>query len=382
DDPIYLVNLTTGVPMFLDMGNGNFPVALRDPNRYWPNDPHVATDNLLYEANEEGAGLLQGDYTAARDQDFDGVLDHPNTWGALQPGKIHGVDDLLTWYERETDTLILQPLLPLEEKTEYAVVLTDRLKGSDGNPVKSPFPFVHHPEQVDSIQRLANVLSNASLANYYGDIAGTGLAHVAFAWTFTTQPVIEDMELLRNGLYGKGPFGYFADQFPPKVSVLPAAGKNSGDPSAQPAGWKTDPACAPHAANPYIVDPNLPDVYKALNDLYSSAFGYDKGDVKALDEENTHIDHVVIGTYESPFLEGDPKGQDPDARFHLNFKTGEGDVRSDTVSFMLVVPKQTAEYKQPFPVTIWGHGVGGNFTEALEYGGNFARNGVATLAIN
>ncbi|HEY1956569.1 MAG TPA: hypothetical protein VGH28_13185 [Polyangiaceae bacterium] len=382
DDPIYLVNLTTGIPMFLDMGNGNFPLGLRDPNRYWPNDPHVATDNLLYEANEEGAGLLQGDYTPALDQDFDGVLDHPNTWGALKPGQIHGVDDLLTWYERETDTLVLQPLLPLDEKTEYAVVLTDRLKGSDGNPVKSPFPFVHHPEQVDSIGRLRNVLSKASLSNYYGDIAGTGLDHVAFAWTFTTQPVVEDMLLLRNGLYGKGPFAYFADQFPPKVSVLPAAGKNSGDPSQQPAGWKTDPTCAPHAANPYIVDPNLPDVYKALNDLYSSAFGYDKGDVKALNEENTHIDHVVIGTYQSPFLEGDPKGNDPDARFHVNFQTGQGDVRSDTVSFMLVVPKQTAQYKEPFPVTIWGHGVGGNFTEALEYGGNFARNGVATLAIN
>ncbi len=261
-------------------------------------------------------------------------------------------------------------------------MLTDRLKGSDGNPVKSPFPFVHHPQQVDSVARLREVLSNAALANYYGDIAGTGLDHVAFAWTFTTQPVLEDMVLLRNGLYGKGPFASFATQFPPKVSVLPAAGKNAGAPSDQPAGWKTDPACAPHVKNPYIVDPNLPDVFKALNDLYSSAFGYDKGDVKALNEENTHVDHVVIGTYQSPFLEGDPKGQDPDARFHVNFKTGEGDIRSDTVSFMLVVPKETAQYKQPFPVTLWGHGVGGNFTEALEYGGNFARNGVATLAIN
>ncbi len=81
DDPVYVVNLTTGIPMVLDMGNGNFTVALRDPQRYWPNDPHVATSNLLFETNEEGAGLLQGDYTPALDQDFDGVLDHPNTWG-------------------------------------------------------------------------------------------------------------------------------------------------------------------------------------------------------------------------------------------------------------------------------------------------------------
>jgi hypothetical protein len=380
DDPVYLVNLTTGIPMVLDMGNGNFTAALRDPQRYWPNDPHVATSNLLYEANEEGPGLLQGDYKPSLDQDFDGVLDHPNTWGPS--GQIPGVDDLLTWYERETDTLILRPVLPLEEMTEYAVVLTDRLRGSDGAPVKSPFPFVHHPSQVDSVRRLQTVLANGSLSNYYGDIAGTGLDHVAFTWTFTTQPVLEDMRLLRDGLYGKGPFSYFADQFPAKTTILPAAGKVPGDPSQQPAGWKQDPACAPHAAHPYIFDPNAPDVLNALQDLYSQVFGFDKGDIKALNEANSKIDHVVIGTYQSPYLEGDPKGNDPDARFHLNFQTGTGDVRSDTVQFLLVVPKQTDTYKQPFPVSLFGHGVGGNKEEGLQHGGNYARNGVAMIVIN
>jgi hypothetical protein len=380
NDPVYLVNLTTGIPMVLDMGNGNFTSALRDPQRYWPNDPHVATSNLLYEANEEGVGLLQGDYKPSLDQDFDGVLDHPNTWGPS--GQIPGVDDLLSWYERETDTLIMRPVLPLEEMAEYAVVLTDRLRGSDGAPVKSPFPFVHHPSQTDSVRRLQVVLQKGELANYYGDIAGTGLDHVAFAWTFTTQPVIEDMRLLRDGLYGKGPFGYFADQFPAKVTVLPAVGKVSGDPSQQPAGWKTDPACAPHAAHPYIFDPNAPDILKALQDLYSQVFGYDKGDIKALNEANSLIDHVVIGTYQSPYLQGDPKGNDPDARFHLNFQTGAGDVRSDTVQFLLVIPKQSDTYKQPFPVSLFGHGVGGNKEEGLQHGGNYARNGVAMIVIN
>ncbi len=380
DDPVYLVNMTTGIPMVLDMGNGNFTVALRDPQRYWPNDPHVATSNLLYEANEEGAGLTQGDYKPSLDQDFDGTLDHPNTWGP--PGQIPGVDDLLTWYERETDTFIMRPLLPLEEKTEYAVVLTDRLRGSDGNPIKSPFSYVHHPSQVDSVTRLQTLLGNKGLANYYGDIAGTGLDHVAFAWTFTTQPVLEDMILLRNGLYGKGPFASFATDFPAKTTVLPAAGKNSGDPSAQPTDWKSDPSCAPHAAHPYIVNPNEPGVYKTLQDLYAQVFGYDKGDIKALNEENTHIDHFIIGTFQSPFLEGDPQGNDPDARFHLNFQTGQGDIRSDTVSYIITVPKEDATHKQPFPISLWGHGVGGNFTEALEYGGNYARNGVAVIALN
>src|SRR6185312_6002418 len=98
---------------------------------------------------EEGAGLTQDQYSPALDKDFDGVLDHPNTLGPLPPGGIAGVDDLLTWYERESDTLILRPLLPMKEMREYAVVITDRLHGPDGRVARSPFAYVHHPEQKD-----------------------------------------------------------------------------------------------------------------------------------------------------------------------------------------------------------------------------------------
>ena len=206
NDPVYVINLTTGVPVMLDMGDGNFPLTPRDLDLYWPNDPKINEQNILFETVEEGAGLTQADYSPSLDLDFDGVLDHPNTLGPLAPGRIHGVDDLLTWYERESDTLIMQPLLPMEEKTEYAVILTDRLKGPDGQPVRSPFAYVNHPQQTPDLAKLVSVLSSATRANYYGDIAGTGAAHIAFAWTFTTEPVYEDLRLLRDGLYGKGPF--------------------------------------------------------------------------------------------------------------------------------------------------------------------------------
>ena len=42
-------------------------------------------------------------------------------------------DHLLTLYERETDTLVLRPVLPLDEMTRYAVVITDRLVDGKGN---------------------------------------------------------------------------------------------------------------------------------------------------------------------------------------------------------------------------------------------------------
>lgn len=374
DDPVYVIDLSTGVPAVLDVGSGSFPMVLKEPQKYWPNDPHVASDTLLFDPRDEAPGLTT--YDPAYDTDFDGVIDHPNTLG---PGGDHpGVDNLLTWYERETDSLIIRPLLPLKEKTEYAVVMTDRLRGSDGKPVRSPFPGVYHPQQRVSIARLRDALSkkdDPKWAAYYGDIAGTGLDHVAFAWTFTTQPVHEDMQLLRDGLYGQGPFARFKDEFPPKVTVMKAAGNVSGDIDGS-------PECQARAKTPYVIKPNDPDVRESFKIMYKEVFDYDPGDIKALDESNTSVDHVVVGYYDTPFLQGAPDALDPDARFHVDFKTGKGDVRHDKASFWLVVPKATARSKQPFPVALFGHGVGGNGTESLAHGGNYARNGVATVTIN
>lgn len=381
DDPVYVIDLTTGVPAVIDAGSGSFPMILKEPGRYWPNDPHVASDTLLFDPREEAAGMTT--YDPAYDTDFDGVIDHPNTLG---PGGDHpGVDNLLTWYERETDSLIVRPLLPLAEKTEYAVVLTDRLHGSDGKPVRSPFPGVYHPQQRASIAKLAAVLSrhdDPKWAAYYGDVAGTGLDRVAFAWTFTTQPVVEDLRLLRDGLYGVGPFARFKDDFPAKATIMKAAGNVSGEIDGT-------NACKDRAKTPYAVKPNDTDVRETFKIMYKLVFDYDAGDIKALDEANTNVDHVVVGWYMTPFLQGDPGGDncfsppcDPDARFHVDFKTGKGDVRPDKASFWLAVPKATKTTKQPFSVALFGHGVGGNGTESLAHGGNYARNGVATATIN
>jgi hypothetical protein len=92
---------------------------------------------------------------------------------------------------------------------------------------------------------------------------------------------------------------------------------------------------------------------------------------------------MVIGTFKAPFLlEGGPASTDPNAAFRLNFTTGEGEVHADTVPFWLVVPKETADHKQPFDVTIYGHGYTANFAEALLYAGNMAEHGLATIGIN
>lgn len=376
NDPFYVVNLTTGLPVFLDVGNGYYPLTLRDPFRYFPNDPKVDESNLSFETSEEGLGLPQSAYRPELDRDFDGVLDHPNTLGKKG---IPGIDNLLTWYERETDTLIVRPVVPLDEKTEYAVVLTDRLRGGNRRPVRSPFESIHHPSQRRGIARLEDVMRDKRLANYYGDLAGTGLDHVAFAWTFTTQPTHEDMVLLRDGLYGRGPFARFATQFPPVMDVKQVAGPNAqGEDQGD---LRNSPGCQKRAATPYVVKVNDPDVKESFAFFFKAVFGLGDGNLKALDKAFESIDHLVVGSYEAPYLLGDPASRDPDTRFHVDFRTGEGDVRADTVQWFLAVPKKK-DHTRPAPVAFWGHGVTGHADEILFYAGDYARQGIALFGYN
>lgn len=384
DDPVYVVNLATGVPVLLDMGQGSFPAAVSDPSSYWANDPHAdaahgrVSQNLVFEDLEEGVGLTQADYRPELDLDFDGVLDHPNTLGpALTPTS--RIDNLLTWYERETDSLIMRPILPMEEKQRYAVVLTDRLTGPGGKPVRSPFASIHHPLQRSGVERLRDILADKSFAEYYGDLAGTGLDHVAFAWTFTTQPTYEDMRLLRDGLYGHGPFARWKDEFAPKVDVFRAVGKST-DESAEPPNWQALPECAKVASRPFIV--RLGEAKSTIHDFLVDILKLREDETSLLLDSLANVDHVVIGTYDVPYLLGDPASVDPYAHFKVNFKTGEADVHRDKVHFWLAVPKAQKGFKQPFATTFWRHGTAQSDLESLLHIGHMARQGVATFGID
>jgi hypothetical protein len=377
DDDVYVINLATGVPALLDVGQGNFPPTIVDSTQYYPNDPRGTSNNLLFETVEEGAGLPQSAYTPALDTDFDGVLDHPDTLGS--PGAQPGIDDLMTWYERQTDTLILRPLLPLEEKTEYAVVITDRLQGPDGQPVRSPFPTTYHPAQRPSIVKLQGVLGDPTRSNYYGDIAGTGLDHVAFAWTFTTQPVQEDMELLRDGLYGKGPFAYLATNYPPKAEIFQAAGKALAD-ADEPTGWQGLPECTGPSKTPYVAQWAV--AKSAIIDLLPLLFSLSPSQQQGLVDSLDAVDYFVIGTYATPYLVGDPASTNPDDHFQVNFMTGEASVHTDTGHFWLSVPKASAAGKPPFDVAYWHHGTTLFDTEMFIHAGRYARNGLALVSID
>ena len=77
DDAIYLVNIDRdssnfGVPVPLDIGEGNFPVNLEQRDRYYDNDPRGHTSNLMFETTYEDSNgngeldLMGGGWTGWR----------------------------------------------------------------------------------------------------------------------------------------------------------------------------------------------------------------------------------------------------------------------------------------------------------------------------
>lgn len=418
DDAVYLINLDTGVPMVLDIGAGNFDLTLKRLDKYWANDHRFSERNLLFETVDETLGGTITEYAPEHDTDFDGVLDVPNFEDPsacadleLSPSCAHPrsgelydsaqcvdarrqrdrcvADNLLTWYERETDTLIMRPLLPMQEMTRYAVVITDRLLDGRGNAVKSPFELVYHAAQQKTAARVRDVLNTPDLAPYFGDLHGSGLDHVAFLWQFTTQPTVDDMLRLRDGLYGAGPFARWKDAYPPNIEVQRMTGL-TGDlagGASDVEGWQTsslgmDANCPEKAKNLFVLD--YDGIRDKMRDLVEEGLGFDPGPgANLLLSKMDAVSHFVIGTFRVPFLlEGGPQSRDPNAAFNLNFETGQGVETTDVVQFWMIVPKETAEHKQPFDVAIFGHGYTSTHFEQILYAGNMAEHGIASIGIN
>jgi hypothetical protein len=416
DDAVYLVDLTSGVPVILDVGAGNYSYTLRQLDKYWANDTRRSERNLLFETIDETQNGAIDSYAPEHDTDFDGVLDRPNLAepdacpapdlarcdNAAHPDYPSDecfatrrardrciTDELLTWYERETDTFILRPLLPMHEMRRYAVVLTDRLVDGRGNPVKSPFDHIFHAAQRDAAERVEAILNDPALASYYGDLHGTGIGRVGFVWSFTTQPTVDDLRRLRDGLYGQGPFGRWAEQYPPQAELQRTVGLTGGlaEGNTEEPGWENTPlgqaaGCPEKMGNLWLL--RYEDMRTTMKQLVEEGFELDPGpDAQQLLSKFDNVSHMVIGTFRSPFLlEGGPKSTDPNSAFHINYVTGEAVETEDVVQFWLIVPKETDKHKQPFNVNIFGHGYTSTFLEQILYAGNMAEHGVATIGIN
>jgi len=395
DDVIYLIDVTRSSPTFgevqhLDLGNGNYPVVLEDRLNYWKNDPRGHTMSLLFEETDEdldgdgrldlgedinGNGVLDegedtdgdGRLDPPEDTDGDGLLDAPN----YLPGRSPSADDLagradalMTFYERQTNTIIAKPMIPLRERTTYAVVVTRRLRDADGDPVGSPFPWINHTAQNHALEPLQEVLPE-----------GLELSDVAFAWTYTTQTVKSDLVAVRDGLYGHGVQANLSSAFPAEVATIEAA----RDPSFF-AGMKK-----PHLLYGEIWAAALDDVAERFQGQDTSSLSH-----QILLESQSYVDFYAIGSYDSPQL-FERRGADgevlplDDQSWPADLSVTPAKARSERVYFTISVPRKEVSVRKdgkPAPVLIMGHGYTGNRFSSMALAGYFAQYGFATITID
>jgi hypothetical protein len=393
DDPVFVLNVDPdcaryGEEVALDMGRGRFPVALfsrgrrtPDPeapdgyreaggNILFPLDARAAANNMVFEEFDEdrnGNGRLD----PLEDEDFDGVLDRPNfddptaceglTVGTPEYDRC-AVDHLMTFYERETDTLILRPLWPLESGCTYAVVLTNRLVDEAGRAVTSPFEYVQPREQSRALEPV-----RALLPRY-----GLTARDVTFAWTFTTGLPMAALDALRAGLRGHGPFARLADEFPPTDWRLWRRGELApedaveGLGAAAAASRVVPGACAGAAISRFWQmrgewAPNLCAIeadMATLGVLFGGTFA----------APNLLVDRDGVGTERVP--------ADSDESWDVDPFSGTGTWGRTNVTFWCALPEERVTdcapgnpegvpFCKPFPTILYGHGYGGSRIEPI-----------------
>ncbi|MBZ0253107.1 MAG: hypothetical protein K8I02_07185, partial [Candidatus Methylomirabilis sp.] len=376
DDAVYLIDIDPASPKFgeaeiLDMGRGNFPIGL-DPakrSQYFQIDPRREANNLLYEVVAEdvnGNGVMD----PGEDTDQDGVLDRPNilnpktgrqcTAEEMDLPECAPYDHIVDFYEYETNTLTIRPLVPLRERGRYAVVLSNRLVGEDGESVRSPFPGVNHVRQNEALSALPGIL--ASHPEY-----GIGMEDVAFAWSFSTQSVTEELRLLVDGVHGRGPFSWIPDEVPPVISEI----SDFGVPEIG-------------LGNSRIIK------ISEIQDLLGLAgfilfIGFELTDladipaqVEALLASYESIDYIVAGAYETPYFIANE-----DAVFRTDARTGAAEYGVNRATWWMTVPKTIpGECEPPFPVAIYQHGYSSSKLEMLGFAGSLGRFCIATIGLD
>lgn len=377
DDVVYLIDVDRKSPKFgqlamLDVGAGNFPKVLKDRNLFGQ-DAADARDHLLSVEFDEVAEDLNGNgkLDPGEDTDLDGVLDVPNYLPGLTPTATDlagRADALMGFYERETNTLLLRPLVPLRERTTYAVVVTRRLKDAQGQPVGSPYPTVNHTAQTDALQPLPEILGKQASA-----LGNLTTSDIAFAWTFTTGSMSADLTAVRDGLYGFGAQAHLAQEFPPDVAVLrQLLTKDVAEGSV------------------YVLPSST---FRAvLTALNGQLFDFKDGsqEKQRLFDAQKYVDYHVFGSFRSPrlFPRQDAKGHylsyhdmvwPPD----LAQKPAHAD--SELVTFWITVPRKEISPRKdgkPAGVAILGHGYQSSRVDAALFGGSMAQHGLATISID
>lgn len=270
-------------PPYVTENKGFFPLLWRPDDPWWRHDPLGDANNVALDP-ENGVDL-NGD-------------------GAIS------ADEFVSYYEFRTNTLIIQPIIPLDEASRYAVVLLKGLKGANGEPVKSPFEYINHTMQTEDLSALPGLLRDKGIA----------LEQVAFCWSFTTQSITRDWKNVWNGLTkGTGPLAYLNKAFQPVLH--PANLGISGD----------------FDGNKYTLNADwfAPIAYALLAEAGEAQY------LRILDLK--YVDYFVFGTFKSPSFFSSLDFRDPLVSPGISFDpsklSGEERAYELEVPWMLAVPR-------------------------------------------
>ena len=412
DDAVYLFNIDPDCERFsedvaIDMGRGRFPVTLFKHIKSVENDAapqglvfdfrklfyfsafdqHAMANNLLFEEWNEDLNE-NGILDEGEDRDGDGHLDvanllDPTGCDQHREGSIDRqrcvADGLMSFYERSSHTLIMRPVWPLEQGCRYAAVLTDRLQGENGEPIRSPFSDVNPSGQTRALQVI-----EPWLARYQLD-----LENVAFAWTFTVGHQTDELEALRAGLYGSGSFSRLSEEFPIESLKL----------------WKREELDLQNQLPDEVIEDRfLPGGCVGLG---LSKFWKVRGEwnynLCAIEADYSGMSLVFGGTFKAPDLLINRDTQIPattqypqtaDERWEVNVTTGEAIYGETEVTFWCGLPQERDQsclpgnpegkpFCKPFPTIIYAHGYGGSRAEiAVGHLGRTTNMGYALCALD
>ncbi len=360
DDAFYVIDVDPDSPDYLqaihlDVGDGRYPIDLPNTDRYFPvklndvrmptNDTRADSPTMVFDTVSEdlnGNGVLDW----GEDTDNDGVLDVANIW----PPDGDPRDDLLTFYELNSDTLIFRPVRPLREETTYAVVLTERLTDVDGNPIRSPFDYVNHLRQTEALTPLNQALPNL----------GMTMDDVGFAWSFTTGRVTGDLVDVRQGLQGEGPFARLADEYPAGI----------------------EESLVMHEMDEY--DPSILPMEILIEQLVALDLFDAEKEGPVLTENYLAFSSGVVGasfTVPNFLADRDDDGSDTsDEWWQVDPLTGAYSAEPERVAFTCTLPTDPLVEGEPAPVVIFGHGYGSSRFDFLGFAWAFNRMGFAACA--
>ena len=145
----------------LDLGRGYFPVE-GQKHAYHGHDPYDDVSSLIFPDSNRF--------------DMDG----------------DGVEEQIGHYEYESNTLIIEPIIPLAQNARYAVLLTKMYSDRQAMARKGRYDHRLHKAHYTQMDLIKNALR----------LTGLTADELAFGWTYKTADVVGPFQRMRDGLYG------------------------------------------------------------------------------------------------------------------------------------------------------------------------------------